>query len=243
MNEPFAVDIEFQEYRPKDAFKWDHRIGRIAIVNTRGQTIYDTYVRYDFDETIQIKMPPARFGVTYQDISIANGAKPIRDVQINLNKIMLHRTIVGHGMRLDVRCLKPELKGDVVFVDTQNIYGQVALPKLSVALLDMSIQDDFHSPVEDAIATMLLYLRQQPYQKRINFQPAPFTFEDNDFPTLGSATSAPKHGKPNSSSDESKYQAQNSDSHSSSDANSSTATSCTTGKRGKGRKRVWEKLT
>ena len=61
-NEPLALDIEFQEYRHKDAVKWGHRMGRIAIVNTRGKTIYDTYVNYERDEDVSMKMPPACFG-------------------------------------------------------------------------------------------------------------------------------------------------------------------------------------
>ena len=59
IDEPLAVDIEFQEYKPKDSEKWAHRIGRIAFVNTRGDVIYDCYFRYEFDEEVNVKMPPA----------------------------------------------------------------------------------------------------------------------------------------------------------------------------------------
>ena len=194
LEEPFAVDIEFQEFRQKGAAKWNHRIGRIGIVNTRGDIIYDTYVRYDWDENIEVKMPPPVFGVTYQDISIANGAKPIGEAKKDINRVMLGRTIIGHGMRLDIRALSPEFDDirNLTFVDTQHIYGQVKLSTLAEAHLSMLIQDETHDPAEDAIAAMLLYLRQYPYQNRTDFKPLPFAYVPNDFPTLGSALASSK---------------------------------------------------
>ena len=186
-DEPLALDIEFQEYRAKDAVKWAHRIGRIAFVNTRGESIYDTYVRYEYDQSISVKMPPAVFGVTYKDIRISNGAKPIFDVEQDLRKIMANRTIIGHGMRLDILAIDQSLWEGVHRVDTQHLYGQVALRYLSADHLGESIQDEAHDPSEDARATMLLYLRKHPYKKRTDFKDAPFVFDADDFPALGSA--------------------------------------------------------
>ena len=194
--EPLAVDIEFQEYRPKDAEKWAHRIGRIAFVNTRGDTIYDTYCRYEYDETISVKMPPAMFGVTYKDLRLANGAKPIREVNEDLSKIMYQRTIVGHGMRLDYLAIDQELWKDVNKVDTQGIYGQRALSTLSSELLGISIQGQYHDPSEDANATMLLYLRRYPYNGRTNFEDAPFIYDEEDFPALGAPAKPTKRKAP-----------------------------------------------
>lgn len=68
--EPVAVDCEFQEYRRVGAVKWEHRIGRVAIVNTRGETVYDTYVRYDYDAEVSVKLPPRRFNVTWKDLAL-----------------------------------------------------------------------------------------------------------------------------------------------------------------------------
>lgn len=191
LKEPFAVDIEFQEFRRMDSTTWDHRIGRIAIVNTRGQTIYDTYVRYQYDEDINMKMPPAEFGVTYEDIRMANGANAIREAKEDINKILAGRTVIGHGMRLDMRALNLVLKGEVAFIDTQGLYGQVKLSTLANEYLGMSIQGDFHNPAEDACATMLLYLLKHPYQDRSTFDSAPFSYVNADFPTLASTTAYP----------------------------------------------------
>lgn len=186
-NEPFAIDIEFQEFRKKGAIKWGHRIGRISIVNTRGQVIYDTYVRYEYDEDMEVKMPPKRFGVTWADIKIPNGAKPIFEVEENLHKIMHGRTIVGHGMRLDIGAISSDIWANCSTVDTQHIYGQVALWKLAANHLGQSIQGDFHDPAEDATATMLLYLRVHPFQKRTSFKEPDFVLVEEEFPALGAA--------------------------------------------------------
>lgn len=45
---------------------------------------------------------------------------------------------------------------------------------------------DFHDPTEDARATMLLYLRKNPYKERIDFGDAPLNPADKekDFPAL-----------------------------------------------------------
>lgn len=68
--------------------------------------------------------------------------------------------------------------------DTQDIYGPVNLGKLAARYLDRNF--NFHDPTEDAKVTMLLYLRLNPYQGRIDFKDSPLTIEDYDdeFPTL-----------------------------------------------------------
>ncbi|KAK3707329.1 REX4, RNA exonuclease 4 [Vermiconidia calcicola] len=194
-NEPLALDIEFQEYRHKDAVKWGHRMGRIAIVNTRGKTIYDTYVNYERDEDVSMKMPPAYFGVTWKDLNIANGARPSWEVENKLRDIMTGRTIVGHGMRLDIGAMSSHLWDDVTVVDTQGMYGQVALSRLADEILDLPIQNGFHHPTEDAIATMLLYLRRHPYKNRTSFKDPekPLNLADEgEYPSLGAAVGKKK---------------------------------------------------
>lgn len=195
LDEPLAVGIEFQEFKPEGAEKWDHRIGRIAFVNTYGTAIIDTYFRYPYDEKIKVKLPPKQFGVEWSDLRIENGARPIDDVRDDLNKIMAGRTIIGHGMRLDIRSLTPELKNEVNFVDTQHMYGQVKLEYLAAKYLKMDIQNGFHDPVEDAKATMGLYLLRHPYKNRTNFDPEPFEYKSDAFPTLATGVIVKKNKK------------------------------------------------
>ena len=171
--EPLAVDIEFQEYKSVDAESWSHRIGRIAIVDTSKDTIYDTYVHYDYDETIEVKMPPPEFGVTWDDIDPKNLAQPISEVSDALNRIMADRTIIGHGMGLDIASLKPALHCKVDFVDTQAMYGKRKLSTCAQEELKTTIQEDeLHFPTEDALATMELYLLVHPYEGWKDIDPA-----------------------------------------------------------------------
>jgi hypothetical protein len=98
-------------------------------------------------------------------------------------------------MRLDIRALSPELKGNVTFIDTQDMYGQVRLDTLAAKHVGMSIQEDVHYPTEDAQATMLLYLREYPYQKRSSFKPVQYTYVKDEFPSISStAASSKEHG-------------------------------------------------
>lgn len=184
-NEPLAIDIEFQECKREGAEKWHHRIGRIAFVNTKGDTIYDTYVRYEDEKDLAAKVNP-RFGVTWRDLKIQNGAQPIQEVEWDLSKIMCGRIIIGHGMRLDIGAIEKKLwDGVEKIVDTQHIYGQVGLGKLVDRYLH-DIEFTWHDPTHDAKATMLLYLRKYSYKNRTEFKES-FIYEEEDFPALGAA--------------------------------------------------------
>lgn len=186
--EPVAIDVEFQEFRGKDAEKWGHRMGRVAVVNSRGQVIYDTYASYDYDADTKTKMPPRCFGVERKDLYIRNGAKQSSEVEGNLKKIFHGRPVIGHGMRLDRTAVGQIWAEEHEIHDTQSYYGQVALGTLAATYLDQDF--NFHDPTEDARATMLLYLRKFPYNNRTDFNDAPFKLDmgSKDFPSLAEAT-------------------------------------------------------
>ena len=238
LEEPLAVDIEFQTSRHEDAEKWSERIGHIGIVNTRGDLLYDTYVRYDYDPEVKVNMGLERFGVTYEKIRLENGALSIHEVKVHINKIMAGRTIILHGGKNDLKALLPELKYEVNFVDTRLMYGgQQGLAKLAKDKLGMVIQvAGIHRPGEDAEATMLLYLLKYPYEGRNSFKEAPFVNEEVDFPILGNT---PKLVQPKASaavtSNNNYHAIDNSDNDSTVTANPSK------GKRAKGKK-GWAKL-
>lgn len=107
-SEPLAMDIEFQEYKTKYADKWGHRMGRIAVVNTRGQTVYDVFVQYEYDAETNTKMPPPVFGVTRKDLRLQNGAKESWEVEENLRKVRqlypVHPTTPRTNTDIKYRC-------------------------------------------------------------------------------------------------------------------------------------------
>lgn len=183
--EPLAVDIEFQTCKAKDAPKWSHRMGRVSFVSTKGELIYDTYVRYRDEEDLAVRVN-RRFGVEWKDLKIRNGAQWIDKVEEHLEKIMDGRVIVGHGMRHDISAIDSKLwKLVAKTVDTQGLYGQIALATLvEEHLTDFDF--DWHDPTHDAKATMLLYLLMRPYKGRHEFEEK-FTFDEESFPALGAA--------------------------------------------------------
>lgn len=165
--EPVAIDIEFEEWRRKNqtgSRSWKHRIGRVAVVNTRGQLIYDTFAHYPVDPQISTKLPPPEFGVFEQDLKLENGARHIDVVEEDLRRIFDGRLVVGHGLRLDTIAVPARswyyAKG---IWDSQITYGEVRnLKDLLAKHVKTTEHFNWHDPKDDAYAAMLLYLHIHP---------------------------------------------------------------------------------
>jgi len=102
-------------------------------------------------------------------------------------------------MSNDLKAVDTEIwaAGASIF-DIQSYYGQKKLEALATAHLPGEIYN-FHDPVDDARATMLLYLRVpgRSYKGRDSFKDPPFQLDSsqNDFPTLGAAAAMGKKKK------------------------------------------------
>lgn len=168
-----ALDGEFQLAYIEAKGKHIHRIGRISIVNDSGEVIYDVFVYYPQEEGVIIKLPPEnkQLGVYREDIKPWNGALPIADVEQIVRDIIKDCIVVGHAISNDIKVFSPWVFDGVKIRDTQMLaeYRQHAtgsrrLPKLSVlaeVVLGWNIQAKDHSSVEDAEATMALYLHRK----------------------------------------------------------------------------------
>lgn len=145
------------------------------MTNTRGDRIYDVFASYPDanDDSVQKKLPGAwrKLGVYWSDLKPKNGARPSAEVLENVGNIIAGRTIIGHGMSGDREALPQSVwsRASNIF-DTQSIYGQKGLRGLAEAELGMEIQTEEHDPLEDAQATMRLYLLNHPYNGRTSFQ-------------------------------------------------------------------------
>ena len=139
--------------------------------------------------------PPPQFNVEWRDLSFANGAKRYWAVKEDLKKILGGRTVVLHGPRNDEIALGAEIWETFTAVDTQSYYGKKKLSVLAQQFVPEASEFSFHNPTDDAKVTMLLYLRICPFNGRVNFKDAPFTFDDDDFPAIGS-TPQPKRKMP-----------------------------------------------
>ncbi|KAK4544280.1 hypothetical protein LTR36_004490 [Oleoguttula mirabilis] len=167
--EPCYLDIEFQKYKIAGEAKERQRIGRIAILNSKGEVVLDVYAFYPREQGVEKRWQPACFGVVTQDLLYRNGAVAAAEVEAWVAQIVKGRTVVVHGGKHDMSAFyyeKEAIWATSTVVDTQSLYGQVALPTLADAYLGMSIQaGGFHSPVEDADATRELHLRLHPYDR------------------------------------------------------------------------------
>jgi len=140
-------------------------VGRISIVNVAGQVVYDTFVYYPAH--IEHRPSPQRLklGVTKQDIRPQNGAQPLAKV-LAAAKAIFDKSgiVVAHTATNDVHMLDGIDFDKYVVRDTQLLYDSSyghslpALSSLSNSVLHRNIQSEEHSSVEDARATMDLFL-------------------------------------------------------------------------------------
>ncbi|KAK5119819.1 hypothetical protein LTR85_007145 [Meristemomyces frigidus] len=168
--EPVALDIEFQTYLPIGSPKWIQRLGRPTLRNTRGHTILDVYCYYPTEKGVKKGTPPKRFNVAWPDLMKQHGAKPAQTVEKWIATIVKDRTVVVHDRRGDLTAFQYEQEAfkDSKIVDTQAVYSHLTRsrrPGLALCAeeeLGIIIQEDSHSPVEDADATMQLFLKRYP---------------------------------------------------------------------------------
>ncbi|OQO15141.1 hypothetical protein B0A48_00523 [Cryoendolithus antarcticus] len=174
--EPASVDLEDQEIVFDDGSKNQHRIGRIAITNTIGQSGLDTYAAYCNEDGVRKKVPPERFMVAKSDLLIANGAQPARLVEKWVMELLTDRPVIFHDKTSDIKKFyhfdaAKFFEDHCTLIDTQELcFGLDDNKKPSLAtcarlILGEEIQGKVHSPVEDSQTAMKLYLRDYPYDR------------------------------------------------------------------------------
>ena len=171
--EPVSLDIEFQNFKHTSWEKWRHRVGRVAIVNSAGETVLDVYAAYAKEDGVSKLMPPAEFGVAHKDLMFSNGAVPAHTVEKWVKQIVANRTVILHGGTHDRSAFRIE---ENVFarskiVDTQQVYsylqfdGTPSLRTTAEVILGLSVQQMGHSPVEDAQTALKLWQEDNSYDR------------------------------------------------------------------------------
>ena len=149
-----ALDCEFVKSGDEEV------LARISIVNEAEQHLLDSYIKpnkkiTDFVTEIS--------GITYLHIKNAPDLKTVLD---KAKKIMYSKLVVGHTIRKDIEvCGLKDWKGWKALIDI-NDYQEfkekngklISLKNLTSRHLGRSIQEARHSSVEDAVATMDLFL-------------------------------------------------------------------------------------
>jgi RNA exonuclease 4 len=141
-------------------------VGRVSVVNIDGDTIYDSFVFYPPD--VKHRPSPQRLclGVKYKDILAKNGAQAHAKVLADVKSVLYKSGIVvAHAAINDEQVLDGIDFANYVVRDTQSFYWRQfnrwmgrGLADLSAAILGRGIQTTEHSSVEDARATMDLFL-------------------------------------------------------------------------------------
>lgn len=147
-----AIDCEMVEcYHHKSV------LARISIVNLFGHPILDSYVA-----------PPSKVtdyrtrysGIRKRDL---DNAPDFETVQAEVARIIKDRIVVGHAIHNDFSVLKlnhpPEKTRDTSDYFKNFFLGKTpSLKKLSESVLGISIQKGEHDSIQDAQATMKLYV-------------------------------------------------------------------------------------
>lgn len=162
---PVAFDCEGL-YLFENTGKEKRGVGRVSIVNTSGQVIYDTFVYYPADVAHRPSPQRLKLGVKYNDIKPENGAQAHADV-LEAVKSVFDKSgiVVGHAVHEDIRMLRPlSFDGCTVHCTQANHTKggrgryKPGLKDLAEELLGREVQGKEHSSVEDARATMDIFL-------------------------------------------------------------------------------------
>jgi RNA exonuclease 4 len=143
-------------------------LARVAVVDERGTCLLDSYVR----PTERITDYRTRWsGIRARDLV---GAPSFDSVRQRVAQLVRGKILVGHAIHNDLRVLNithpPALIRDTAFFsglrralaaesDAYNCSHCPSLKSLCQHVLKVSIQGGEHCPVEDATATMKLYMR------------------------------------------------------------------------------------
>lgn len=178
---PVAVDCE--GLIPPQEKGWRrHGVGRLSIVNVDGQVVYDTFVYYPGVEH-RPSPPRLRMEVRFKDILPANGAQKHTEALADARAIFdKSGIVVAHSAANDERMLLGIDFSDYVVRDTQDFDecrqlngGQPpGLAMLAADVLERSIQVEEHSSIEDARATMDLFLlHHEEYEDGLDYAGKP----------------------------------------------------------------------
>lgn len=154
VTEEVALDCEMVE-----CFNHKSVLARVSVVNLFGHPILDSYVE-----------PPAKVtdyrtrwsGIRKCDLE---NAPSFETVQAQVARLIKDRIVVGHAIHNDFSALKLSHPQDKTR-DTSHYFGRhyflgktPSLKKLCQSLLGIAIQKGEHDSVQDAQATMKLYVK------------------------------------------------------------------------------------
>ncbi|KAK9461972.1 ribonuclease H-like domain-containing protein [Lipomyces oligophaga] len=152
-----ALDCEFVGVGPNGS---RNALARVSIVNYFGAVILDEFVQPEERVT---DWRTWISGVSPKDMT---NAKSFREVQYKVAEILKDRILIGHAIQNDLKILMVSHPRRLIY-DTSRLAKFRAISKghapslknVAKEFLDLEIQADQHSSVEDARACILLFRR------------------------------------------------------------------------------------
>ncbi|KAI3989339.1 hypothetical protein MKX01_026922, partial [Papaver californicum] len=135
-------------------------LGRVTLVNTWGNVVYDEFVR-PVERVVDFRTEVS--GIRPRDM---RKAKDFQDVQMKVVELINGRILVGHALHNDLKALllshpKKDIRDTSEYQPFLKEGRKRALRVLADEFLDVKIQDGEHCPIEDSRAVMLLYQRNK----------------------------------------------------------------------------------
>ncbi|OAP65778.1 hypothetical protein AYL99_01750 [Fonsecaea erecta] len=155
-----ALDCEMVGVGPNP--ERESALARVSIVNYNGDQVYDSYV-LPLEAVTDYRTHIS--GISHHHMK---SARPFKEVQVEVAKILKDRVIIGHSIRHDLEALMiSHPQRDVRDTARHPPYRKMAgggSPRLKILaseLLGFEIQQGEHSSVEDARACMLLFRKDK----------------------------------------------------------------------------------
>lgn len=157
-----AIDCEMVGVGDKGS---ESVLARVSIVNFHGATIYDRFVRP------QEKVTDYRTWVSGVRPKNLKGAPSFGEVQGEVANLIKGKVLVGHAIQNDLKALllshpKPLIRDTATFQPLRDL-AKTKYPSLKklanlVLGIDIQLEGESHSSVEDARATMAVFRSQKP---------------------------------------------------------------------------------
>ncbi|CAI5757202.1 unnamed protein product [Candida verbasci] len=159
-----AIDCEFVGVGPEGE---ESALARVSIVNFYGYVLLDVFVKP------KEKVTDWRTWVSGIQPYHLKNAISFKQAQEKVSKLFQDKILIGHGINNDLECLflshpKKMIRDTSRYPPFREIAGgkTPSLKKLVKQVLNIDIQAQSHSSVEDARATMLLFrLHRKNFEK------------------------------------------------------------------------------
>ncbi|KAG6502660.1 hypothetical protein ZIOFF_034946 [Zingiber officinale] len=145
-------------------------IGRVTLVNSYGNVVYDEYVRpmeriVDFRTRIS--------GIRPKNMK---KAKDFCEVQDKVAELIKGKLLVGHALHNDLKVLllghpKKDIRDTSEYELLRRGNRTRGLKHLAAEILGVNIQENEHCPIEDARAAMFIYMKyKKEWEKNLKKQ-------------------------------------------------------------------------